>query len=150
MQAYSASKYCEFFLPESWQPRSESGTNHFAGGIVQITPAGSSGTEYTTQLLNTFIPRVRIYTNGKTSRLPRYQISYKQNPPTTTEDTVLKTVNQNNIKRAADVFKNNVVFGNALNVLGETYDNFYVEEIESAADITKTTYYYAEASTGIK
>lgn len=150
MQAYSASKYCEFFLPESWQPRSESGTNHFAGSIIEISPVDSNNLEYTTKILHTFIPRVKIYSKGGTSRLPKYKIYYKQTPPITTEDTVLKFINQNNIKKAKDVIQNNIVFDNIFNVLEETYDNFYIEELEATSDITKTTYYYAEQETGIQ
>lgn len=154
MQAYSASKYCEFFLPESWQPRSESGTNHFAGGIIQINDSGKT-TEGgfkipTLKLLNTFIPEVKIYYSGNTSRLPRYQISYRTSVINFTEDSVLKEVNQNNIKKAENVFSNNIVFRNIFQELGETYDNYYIEELESVSDITKTTYYYTDSTSGVK
>ena len=145
-QAYTASKYCEFFLPESWQPVNDGKTNFFADNVLRVV---SESGRISLKLSNTFIPDVQKYSNGKTTQLPFYNISFTRDE-NKNEDTVLKKVNKNNIKNASVVLGGNKAYMQALQTLGEEIDNIYAEEYNiSNSNIGKTTYYYSETG-GIK
>ena len=147
-QAYSASKYCEFFLPETWQLNQNGKTNFFVNNI--FTPVlkeideDNETAKYTLKLLDVFLPEVKVYSNGKTTRLPQYEVT-RSSAYQPTQDTVLKEVNKTNLKSAKAVFKNNQAYINAFAELDESLDEFYVEVVgDESSSIGKTTYYYAE------
>ena len=86
-QAYTASKYCKYFLPEHWQPVVDTVDNHFSEEI--IIPVNSENTEGKTEikdvtLSSKYLPNVEIYINDKYSDfkyrhyLPKY--IWKWNP----------------------------------------------------------------------
>ena len=119
-------------------------SNYFAASIIKVgeknTTSGNSGVKLS--LSNKFIPVVKVYTEGRTSKIPKYSLSYKKATPLT-EDTKKKEINQVVSQKASSDFKNNIVFANALNALGENINNIYFEQNLSASDILKTTYYYS-------
>lgn len=129
-QAYNASKYCEFFLPERWQSNLNGSSNHFTKSIL-------SWKDEKLTLLNTFIPQVKKYSNGKTVRLPSYDIQYGFDEESENSDNNKGEINKKEISNANKSLKENIVFINAFEELEEDFNNFYVEENG------KTTYYYA-------
>ena len=40
--AYAASKYCDYFLPEHWQPYTEKETNYFSDKVITKTDEGAA------------------------------------------------------------------------------------------------------------
>lgn len=79
--AYAASKYAHFFLPESWLPRTDSGENIFYQGIVDDSEFKISGTNdstYHASLSTHFIPEVRLITNSPHYNFKRYSQVTKQ------------------------------------------------------------------------
>lgn len=86
-QAYTASKYCKYFLPEHWQPVVDTVDNHFSEEI--IIPVNSTNSETNIEINNVtlsskYLPNVEIYINDKYSNfkyrhyLPKY--IWKWNP----------------------------------------------------------------------
>lgn len=69
MQAYSASKYCEFFIPERWTFKSGVEQNYFSNQLFQ-------GPSTNLKISNTFIPEVGLVLDGWKSKIPAYQITY--------------------------------------------------------------------------
>ena len=68
-QAYSASKYCDFFLPEKWTLKNGVEDNKFFNQIF-------TGSKNNLQISNTFIPQVDLVIKNETSLLQNYQITY--------------------------------------------------------------------------
>lgn len=135
--AYGASKQCEYFLPESWQPRINGSTNYFASAVLKETSSGIT-------ISPMFVPKVKKYFDGRTSRLPRYSITYGK-PPQVEEDNILKRINKKETTTASSIQFNRALT-QAFEELGETFNNITFEGYNtSAGDITKTTYYYAES-----
>lgn len=65
-QAYAASKYCKFYLPESWLPRTDQGTNVFYQGIVNESKwikDESVNPIIRATLASRYIPQVQPITN---------------------------------------------------------------------------------------
>lgn len=144
-QAYSASKYCEYFLPETWQLNQNGKTNFFINNIFTIIPEENKEdlVVYKLKLLNTFLPDVQIFSTGKTTQLPRYTIRHIDNY-TYTKDTVDKEINKINLQPAKTALRYNKVFYNACAEIGESLENLYVEYVDSDKTTNKTTYYYAD------
>lgn len=135
-QALIASKHCEFFLPENWQPKATGNLNYFSDKIIKL--AGNKMV-----LLNTYLPNVQIYSENGITSLPSYSFNFKLNQNLYSEDTVKNKININNIKNAK-ILENNKVIQNMLQVLGEDINNIYVEEQNTSNNIGRKTYYYAE------
>lgn len=122
LQAYNASKYCEYFLPEHWQPSTDGKRNYFSELVFNPDNL---------QLSNKIIPNVNIVKEQNTTLLPKYNFTMK----TTENDELLPSLCSQNkaIKNAfeiLDIANNEDWAGQPLNL--------------------NTTYYAAESGTGMK
>lgn len=75
-QAYTASKYCKYFLPQYWQPQTGSVKNEFAADI--IVPIIENDKVIGVTLSNTYLPEVDIYINDdyETFKYKHYLTKY--------------------------------------------------------------------------
>ena len=121
-QAVNASKYCEFFLPDSWQPIESGNTNYFKDKLYTIE-------DNTIQLLdNGYIPKVSIFElNGKII-LPKYELRYRKGNEPGVSAAELKDINP-----IAESFK----------TIEESLSNWIAEE-------NGTTTYYDYIGGGVK
>lgn len=69
-QAYTASQYCEWFIPPTWTTESDKNTNYFANWIYHIAPDGH------VKLGTSLLPKVEIYQYNKQTILPKLQFYY--------------------------------------------------------------------------
>lgn len=69
MQAYSASKYCDFFIPETWTSKFAIEKNYFYNQLFY-------GANTDLKISTTFIPQVGLVLKDGNSKLPAYQITY--------------------------------------------------------------------------
>ena len=139
-QAYNASLYCEYFLPEHWQPRISGQTNHFVNKIFNIIEKDDKSINI--QFSSTILPDVSISMIQGELRSPTYQWKY-ETAAEQTPDSIKQTINQTN-KNVAKSLEEITVFKNAFgDVLGESFDNLIAEELPY-----KTTYY--EGNGGLK
>ena len=130
MQAYNASKYCEYFLPEHWQKVVAGKDNLFAQKI------SNNGT-----LSSSIIPLVKIYSEEGKTILPKYELTNLQ-INTKVSDKELDLENHLG-KSVAWVCGRNPALKNAMNNLGTTWNDWSMLDSQ-----TTTTYYYAELGTG--
>lgn len=63
-QAYTASKYCKYFLPQYWQPTNGNTKNAFAKDII-VPLVNESSAILNVTLSNTYLPEVEIYKNDQ-------------------------------------------------------------------------------------
>lgn len=138
-QAYNASLLCDYFLPPSWQPRSLGDINYFNKNIICFNNNKAT-------LSSQYIPDVCIYSVGKTSRFPRYELKYKTTSIDSEED--------NTVKSASDILQENTVYVDFFNSIGESISNYIITNYNSVvnSDFNKVTYYYNNnhESTGTK
>lgn len=84
--AYSASRFCKFFLPDTWTPQFNDKENHFFHDIILPIYKKVNNTDVLdkVKLSNKFIPTVHIYKDwyeGQyTNWLPRYQVEFRATP----------------------------------------------------------------------
>lgn len=133
-QAYNASKYCEYFLPEYWQANTAGNINYFAAKTIAVMK--KSANDVNIKILNDYIPEVEIYQVNNIINLPKYNIMYNNKLPVSS-DSILRQININNQQLASDSLKDNKAFQQAFSELGESMINFTTEEIG------ETNYYYA-------
>lgn len=70
-QAYNASLYCDYFLPQYWQSRVDNTYNFFSAKIFTLD------TNKNVQLNNEFIPNIeQLLTPTNAVKMPRYQFKY--------------------------------------------------------------------------
>ena len=74
MQAYNASKFCEYFLPESWTPVANQKNNLFSQGVY-VTYKDDNN-EDVAELLPTFLPEVNIWKQDGKVILKKYKYSF--------------------------------------------------------------------------
>ena len=70
--AYGASKYCEYFLPEHWQPWSDKEKNYFSPQILILNSQGLT-------LSERYVPKIRMLSVNGNSNLSSYQMTYYSN-----------------------------------------------------------------------
>lgn len=139
-QAYTASLYCEYFLPQYWQPRANGEYNNFTKNIIQIEEIDESTPRI--KLFNTYIPEVAMVKINGSSRIPTYTFSYGKNYDTSdTQDEVSMVINDSSRIDISDVLENKA-FQQAFSVLGEKLDNFTFNSPTSSNTLSKTNYYY--------
>lgn len=68
-QAHTASKYCNWFIPEKWTQKADLTKNQFFNNLFLVN--GSS-----IKIYDFFIPEVSIVSKEGNSKLPNYQITY--------------------------------------------------------------------------
>lgn len=111
-QAYTASKYCKYFLPQYWQPQTGSVKNEFAADI--IVPIIENDKVIGVTLSNTYLPEVDIYINDdyETFKYKHYLTKYlwrfnPQNKNTWNElcvnEDIVSSQDNNNYINAATV-----------------------------------------------
>lgn len=129
-QAYSASLYCRYFLPESWRINYNTTHNYFNEDLMQIIK-DSNNNLINVLLKDKYIPRVNIYSKNGETILPRYYIKrgFKQSYDTY-EDIVDIDPSINNAN-----FAINPIVKEAIEYFGESTDDFSAEEAGT------TTYY---------
>lgn len=142
-QAYSASLYCEYFIPEHWQPRVNGEVNYFNDSIFNIKKDKVT-------LSNKYIPEVSIYNHGKTSLLPKWELTYAGLNETIYEldDNKNKVNNESYI--SASTVKDNLGLLQAFEELGEKISNYHITNY-IGSNQPKTNYYYVtNAASGTK
>ena len=126
LQAYNASKFCKFFLPETWTDKNGLNNNQFFFKII-------SSTDGVISLNNFLVPDVKIWADPvtQTTLLPAYNFIYDPYQKTTKQDSV-------NYERADKLMESNVAFINTLiHLFNKNCSNHFICE-----DAGKTTYYY--------
>lgn len=131
-QAYSASKSCEFFLPEYWQPQANGSNNYFSAEIISLV-------EDKLQLSNKYVPIVSIYKN-KTIALPAYNLEYKTSNFVVDQTQDGQIINAKNQTLASIVFNDNIAMQSAFAKLGTEMSEWSVTNAGY-----KTTYYYRDS-----
>lgn len=146
-QAYSASKYCKYFLPEHWQPQDTNSKDIFIRDII-IPYIDKNKSVTSVALSTTYIPKVSIYRSDEFNDnkyqhyLPQYIWKYHTNVNNTMNDYVdneLFINNQEENEVRADsipLITNNPGILSIINHLGTTLSNWTV--IQSGYRI----YYY--------
>lgn len=135
--AYTASQYCEYFIPESWQDYLDTTYNYFQKSIY--SDAGN--------LLTKYIPIIEIYNpNGqyKNGEMQKYILRYDSTDQTvkSIDKSTPLTYNANRyvtVSAASDVLGDNEVFLNQLSILNSSVYNWTAEKVDGAT----TTYYRA-------
>ena len=101
-QAYAASKYCKFYLPESWLPRTDDGTNVFYQGIVNISKWTEDGEPTIHAALSSrYIPQVQPITNCS-----RYVFKHYNTNLTLAQDIIdyeRTNLSYNDVKSISDI-----------------------------------------------
>lgn len=136
-QAYSASFGCEYFLPPSWQPRVDGGTNYFNNHIVKI------GNDNQVFLSNWYLPDVAIYKENNQSTLPKYTLEY--NPTPGNEQSLInggEFIYPNHKTSASHALSPKHPISLALKELQEELSNIVVNKSNSNSQFGKTTYFY--------
>lgn len=142
-QAHSASLYCEYFLPSSWQPQSDGDANYFSNNIITTVLDGNQSV--TPILSNKYIPEVSIFNNGHTSRIPSYQLKYRPDYDSSySSDSDYQFINENHNTPAKDILSDHFAFKDAFKELDESMDNYVINNYNTDLNnLVKTTYYYS-------
>ena len=126
-QAYTASQYCQWFIPESWQAMTEQAKNSWSAKIWGATEDGH------VILLSDLVPYVQLYNYGSETTLDGYLFHYHDNwEPTTKEEYLVNQI---------EVLKNNPAVNQSLNYIFENLG----EDINGYFTVQKyaiRTYYY--------
>lgn len=127
--AYTASKFCEYYLPDTWVQYSDQKENYTFEKIFKVT-----STEL--QIIDDILPQVEIFTRRGNAVLDKFQWTY--NPPSKLSSAT-QVLNQNieNEYVPASQIEDNEAIRNIMIVLGEDIENFQLERIG------KQTYYYS-------
>ncbi len=123
--AYIASKHCNYFLPEFWQPEHGGMKNKFSGKIYDIT-TGDDNNKYAL-LNNDLLPEVKVYQENDKTILPKY--SFKRQS--------LQNLASSPVS-SATTLSNNPAIISIMQLLDESLNNWQIEEIGT------TTYYYSD------
>lgn len=142
--AYIASKYCEYFLPEHWQPVYDTKTNNFASALFVIK-YGHDNKSLSITVNNKLIPDVNVVRNERNEvTLPRYQFKRLNRQISYMPDSAAgQYIDELNTHLAVDYLSDNAAVVNAMKIINDSLDNWYVEENGTE------TYYYAEENTGM-
>ena len=129
-QAYTASKYCRYFLPESWQPGDSAATNGFAPNIISTITSNNQLVEVT--LKDTYLPNVEIYTNDSDitfsykNYLPKYDWYYKPDDNTSIINTTSSTGEEYILAKDCEFLNTNPGILSICGHLGVSLDNWSV------------------------
>lgn len=158
-QALTASKYCSYFLPDSWTPTVQTAVNYFSSDIVvprYRTNTFNNQSELVDVVLsNRFLPEVHLYKDStinpiKPAWLPKYNLTFNhQADYKTNYDSTGQTITPNNIVSASQVLANNPAFIQTLEHLLPGYERKLSLAMFSAEENGYCNYYYATAG-GLK
>lgn len=126
-QAYTASLYCKYFLPESWLPVYNKDQNLFFDDIIGWDNDTSIDTKGNIYLKNIYLPDVSIYMVDNSIVLPKYYITRGFAEEGSVDS-------QGNIHTSD--FSSNLVIKKFISALGEDINIF------SAVESGTMTYYY--------
>lgn len=133
--AYLNSKFCEYFLPESWKTEINTSPNYFSNSIISTYQKENDNTVYA-HLLNIYIPKVQIYKEQGKTLLPYYTIRKKKKSLDKIDSGYLTDFN--NEFSLDSLSKNTAIKNTYQEVLKEQLDSWVY--IENSA---KTSYYYS-------
>ena len=122
LQAYNASKYCEYFLPEHWQPSTDGKRNCFSELVFNPDNL---------QLSSKIIPNVIVVKEQNTTLLPKYNFTIKA---------------AENDESLPSLCSQNKAIKNAFDTLGIADSEDWAGQPLNL----NTTYYAAESGTGMK
>ena len=159
-QAYTASKYCKYFLPKSWQPDTQAVKNAFAENILTPIYSKRQGQETAVvenvMLSNHFLPEVKMYINDTVSKtnyrnyLPKYTWYWDPNNKPDISEIAKQGLDYKNYTRATDIELLDILFNeqtglnDVMQTLNTKLSDWYV--IENGL----TVYYYnSNNSTGM-
>lgn len=133
--AYTSSNYCEYFLPQHWQPTEGGEINYFSDHVLNIDEQGN------VSISHTFVPVVERVSDSSLNAedvysLPQYTLKYNSNINSSDFD--------DNEVFASEVFKNNDAMIDIAEVLEIDYKDFSALKMAG-----KTTYYYSKQG-GVK
>lgn len=123
LQAYSASKYCNYFLPEKWQPSENLTTNKFFNRIF----SASSDNKHLQFL--PLIPDVAIHSSNHNSKTQSYELVWD---PFGTQYTGI---------RADFIEPTNPVFKSLAEEMFGGVNNLYKLKLEPVESMTNTYFY---------
>ena len=142
-QAYNASLYCEYFVPQYWQPFENGKENHMNKLFFATTEQSGNGRVWYDIKINPFgFPKVTMASvNGKT-RLQKYNIRYGKQSKFYEDD--IKRMLADTMEYSGNILLSNQAYVAAFRELDEDYRNLVVEELPGVY----TNYYCGEG--GIK
>lgn len=148
--AYAASKYCDYFLPEHWQPYTDKETNYFSDQIIVKNDQNHA------YISDTYVPNISVST---TAEQKSYSLTYYSNPKDrdaasgtelyessgrwiidnaiTVADTT-KVINNNEAYRDLKDFVNTVAKSTDA---AEYFNNHFTLTVTSTIDSQKKYYY---------
>lgn len=138
-QAYNASLYCNYFLPQYWQSNAEQEMNYFASCIWSVLDVDKNNVATSVVLNDRYVPRVRVYTRNGQSKLPKYNLSHIDSYSVSD----IQHMSDNNLTKASDVVSDYIPYVQLFNDLEEDIDNWLVQESGY------TVYYYSEGNSGL-
>ena len=149
--AYSASRFCKFFLPDSWTKQFNDKENHFFQDIVM--PVYDQNTEKlkSVQLSSKFIPKVHIhkdwYEGQYTNWLPRYQIEFRPTP-TAARSLTQQLLPEPTVSSAVSLFTTNTAYRQVAEHLRH---NFSLRDFaqQFTAEVAGKQVYYIWESGGV-
>ena len=145
-EAYNASLYCEYFLPPSWQPRSNGDINYYNKNIIKYNSNGAP------VLSRMYIPEVAIFKANNTIRFPVYELEHT----TIKYNDGYSLDNRNGELNIDGYTTTDDLIGfkpltQALNELNESLSNFVMVDYSNGETSYKKNYYYnTNESTGMK
>ena len=158
-QALGASKYCGYFLPDAWQPTTETALNHFDRDIITVEYNKDNNNNPTllksVNLSNRFLPEVQLYADPvlnpeKPTWLPKYQMTLNiQADYSYLMSWEQQQINNMNIQSAASICANNPAIRSLTDHLLPGYATTMALSSISLEEIGKCNYYYA-ISGGLK
>ena len=104
--AYAHSLYCDYFIPENWQPIVDGLVNNFSQLLFTTSGSAENG-DFTIKLNSRFIPQVKVVWNGNTNKLAAYDFYYNN-----CHLVNISTTQQQEVMRDSSVLLSNMDFEN--------------------------------------
>lgn len=122
--ALTASRGCDYFIPDNWRPASESTVNGYSKYLYIQTTQNNQ----TIYQLSNLIPTVEILKDiqGNT-KLPAYSITYKENGIIVNSDDTIEQFLANDVKSLSSI-NNSVIRNLIVNTLGDNTSHWIVEK----------------------
>lgn len=140
-QAYNASLYTDYMIPEFWQNTKDGKNNSFNDDIIYHTINSSRIGSGEVKILSTLVPEIVAVEESNSTRVQKYNLYYipADNDP---QNLDLSLITKENSISAKDAFKDNQamlgIFKRLEQLSGESIDNWRCEVLTGI----KTTYYY--------
>lgn len=130
IQAYGASKYCKFFLPEHWTPEADQTPNCFTNLV--IVPEIEDDEVKSVYLSSKYLPQVELIREGSKTRFTKYYFEY-QNDDWDKNSIVLNNLTYSDTaatqyQKLQSEISNNEALGQIFEYLQEDIKNWEVKE----------------------